>query len=202
MLPANTQIDYLRHGEPEGGSRFRGHGIDDPLSEKGWAQMRTTALSQSGWTRIISSPMQRCLAFAEWIAAQHGLPVEPIDDLREIGFGSWEGKTRELLLRERPDEYQAFYADPVANPPPGAEPLTEFGRRVARVFDALAAEHPGQHLLVVSHAGVIRATLGHVLQAPPACWYRAAVDNAALSRFLVDHQGVKLQAHNWRPTQD
>ncbi len=35
----NTKIDIIRHGEPIGGPRFRGHGVDDPLSEKGWEQM-------------------------------------------------------------------------------------------------------------------------------------------------------------------
>ena len=34
-----TTIDLIRHGEPVGGRRYRGGRMDDPLSEKGWAQM-------------------------------------------------------------------------------------------------------------------------------------------------------------------
>lgn len=34
-----TLIDLIRHGEPAGGRRYRGHGLDDPLTEKGWSQM-------------------------------------------------------------------------------------------------------------------------------------------------------------------
>jgi hypothetical protein len=30
---AATTLDYLRHGQPVGGTRFRGNGVDDPLSD-------------------------------------------------------------------------------------------------------------------------------------------------------------------------
>ena len=43
-----TIIDLIRHGEPEGGRAFRGHSIDDPLSEKGWQQM---------WDVLAKSPL-------------------------------------------------------------------------------------------------------------------------------------------------
>jgi len=195
-----TLLDYLRHGEPEGGSKYRGHSIDDPLSEKGWAQMRASTAEIHGWSRILTSPMQRCRTFAEWLGEQRGLPVELIDSLKEVGFGSWEGATRRQLLDERADEYHAFYADPVNNRPAGAESLHDFGARVARVYEDVASAYCGEHLLIVAHAGVIRATLGHVIQAPPMNWYRAAVDNAALSRFAHDGQHSKLVAHNWLPT--
>ena len=38
-MATETIIDLLRHGEPLGGSRYRGNRIDDPLTEKGWRQM-------------------------------------------------------------------------------------------------------------------------------------------------------------------
>ena len=55
-----TTLDYLRHGQPTGGSRYRGHGVDDPLSELGWEQMRGTTEGIDDWQAVISSPMQRC----------------------------------------------------------------------------------------------------------------------------------------------
>jgi broad specificity phosphatase PhoE len=195
-----TTLDYLRHGQPVGGSRFRGNGVDDPLSNLGWSQMRSTCAALDGWQQVISSPMQRCHAFAESVAGERGLPLTVVDDLREVGFGSWEGADRNWLKKERRAEYDAFYLDPVNHRPSGAEPLADFGDRIARVFDRLVDEFAGQHLLVVAHAGVIRATLGHVTQAPPTTWYRAAVDNAAISRFTQDHLGAALVTHNWRPT--
>lgn len=198
-----THLDYLRHGMPEGGSRYRGHGVDDPLSEQGWIQMRrTVAALGTPWDRIVTSPLRRCADFAQAIADELGIPSFVENDLREVGFGSWEGKTRAQLLEGSEEEYHAFYADPVHNRPPGAEPLEAFGSRVAGVFDRLVADHAGEHLLVVAHAGVIRATLGHVLQAPPANWYRAAVDNAAVSRFAQVGRDRRLVWHNWLPEID
>lgn len=195
-----TLIDYLRHGQPEGGQCFRGNGVDHPLSEIGWQQMLATAGAIDGWQRVLCSPMQRCLAFAESLAATRGLPMEVIDDLREVGFGSWEGIGRQQLKQQRNAEYRAFYDDPVNNRPPGAEPLNELGARVGRVFDMISERYAGEHVLVVAHAGVIRATLGHVTQMPPANWYRVQVDNAALSRFRIDDSRAQLIAHNWQPT--
>ncbi|MCG6965211.1 MAG: histidine phosphatase family protein [Chromatiaceae bacterium] len=196
----STVLDYLRHGEPVGGSRFRGHGVDDPLSEKGWQQMRATAAAIDGWQRIVSSPMRRCVDFARWLSSERGLPLEVDPDLKEVGFGSWEGALRDQLRLQRRAEYDAFYADPVRCRPAGAEPLEVFAMRVAGVFDRLLASYPAQHTLVVCHAGVIRATLGHVIQAPPVNWYRTEVDNAALTRFAGGQHGPRLVAHNWRPS--
>ncbi len=53
-----TQIDVIRHGEPVGGRRYRGHGVDDPLSEKGWQQMWKAVADRSDWQHIAA---RRCL---------------------------------------------------------------------------------------------------------------------------------------------
>ena len=60
-----TLIDFIRHGEPEGGRRYRGNAVDDALSEKGWQQMWGAVGDRPPWQQIISSPMRRCSAFAE-----------------------------------------------------------------------------------------------------------------------------------------
>lgn len=194
-----TRIDFVRHGQPEGGNRFRGHGIDDPLSEQGWKQMRETAAAVTDWQRVISSPMQRCIAFAEWLSQERGLPLDLEPDFREVGFGSWEGVSRSELKGQRRDEYDAFYRDPVNNRPPGAEALVDFGERVSRALNSLVQRHTGQNILVVAHAGVIRAAIGQVLQSPPAFWYQCDVANAGLTRLACEPGNLKLVRHNWLP---
>jgi len=191
-----TVLDFIRHGEPEGGRLFRGAAIDDPLSEKGWRQMWQAVGQQNHWDRIISSPLKRCHDFALALGEKHQLPATTAQDFREVGFGSWEGRSPTAIQESKPEEYAAFYADPVHNRPLGAEDLLAFGVRVADAFDASAKKFTGQRILIVAHAGVIRAALGHVMQAPPAAWYRVKVNNAGISRFVLDERGRQLVFHN------
>ena len=65
---SSTLIDLLRHGEPRGGAKFRGH-TDDPLSETGWTQMRAAVQGDSPWQVVVSSPLLRCAEFAAELAA-------------------------------------------------------------------------------------------------------------------------------------
>lgn len=161
--------------------------------------MRATAAAITDWERIVSSPMRRCVTFAEWLADERGLPFAVEQDLREVGFGAWEGTDRSELMIRRREEFDAFYRDPVNNRPAGAEPLVDFGRRVSTAFVGLLERFSGERMLVVAHAGVIRAAVGYIMQIEPAYWYRTDVANAALTRFEHDDQTIRLVAHNWRP---
>ncbi len=60
-------IDLIRHGEPQGGMRYRGQ-LDDPLSELGWQQMRNATANVQPWEHIVSSTLSRCADFAKELA--------------------------------------------------------------------------------------------------------------------------------------
>lgn len=180
-----TTIDILRHGEPVGGRRYRGQ-LDDPLSEKGWAQMRAAVGGHCPWRLVATSPLRRCAAFAEELAAAHGLPLRAEPRLQEVGFGAWEGRTREELSAAQPGLLERFYADPVANPPPGAEPLAAFQRRVVAVWRELLVQHQGSHVLIVAHAGVIRMLVAQALGLELKAVFRLQVPNASITRLEVE----------------
>lgn len=191
-------LDLIRHGEPVGGRRYRGQ-IDDALSELGWAQMRAATAADIPWTRIVSSPLARCRAFAEELATRRTLPLAFDARLKEVGFGDWEGKTASEIEAETPGAIARFKADPLTARPAGAEPLADFRDRVAAAIDDLVSRHPDEHILVVCHAGVIRMTLSHALAIPLGHAYRIEVANAALTRLrfadghahLVFHDGCR-----------
>lgn len=191
-----TIIDFMRHGEPEGGSRYRGNSIDDPLSEKGWLQMRAAVGDVCPWGRVVSSPLVRCHAFAYELCERNSLPLVTDDRFKEVGFGDWEGYTRGEIQARNMAQYQAFYADPVNQRPPGAEPLKQFFARVSAALDSVVTEFAGQHILVVAHAGVVRAAVAHALDAPAASAYRMQVVNAGLSRIRHDVDGFTLEFFN------
>jgi alpha-ribazole phosphatase len=158
-------LDLMRHGEPVGGRRYRGQ-TDDPLSEQGWAQMRAACGLIAPWSRIVTSPLLRCRAFAEELAAQRGLPLYFENRFKEIGFGVWEGKTALDIEREAPGTLVRFKTDPLHKRPDGAEPLADFYARVAAGLGEILAHHDGEHVLVVCHAGVIRMALAYALESP------------------------------------
>jgi len=191
-----TIIDLIRHGEPEGGSRYRGHRIDDPLSEKGWSQMWAAVENPAAWQHIITSPLQRCHAFAEALAEKYKLPLQVDDRLREIGFGEWEGQTRAQIQQRNQVEYDNFYRDPVNCRPEGAEPLDTFMARTHSAFDDAVKQYSGSHLLMVAHAGVIRSLVTYALGADAAAMYRINIGNAGKTRITHDQNGTRLQFHN------
>jgi len=180
-----TLVDLLRHGEPVGGKKYRGQ-TDDPLSDKGWAQMRAAVGDHCPWQVVVTSPLARCRAFAQELSARHGLPIEVDARWQELGFGAWEGRTAAELMADDPQRLARFWSDPIANAPPGGEPLAAFHTRILAAWQHLLARHAGRHALVVAHAGTIRMILRQVLDLPLDRLFRIQVPNAGLTRVRVD----------------
>lgn len=192
-----TTLDFLRHGEPVGGKKYRGQ-TDDPLSEKGWAQMRAATDGEQPWTAIVSSPLSRCKDFADWLSEMRGLPMQLDARLAEVGFGVWEGKTAEQLKLLEPDCIANFKRDPVANRPQGAEALEDFYARVVAAFEDMQQLYAGRHVLVVAHAGVIRMAICHALGLPPAQAYRINVSSAGMARIRIENDaGQRFDSLMW-----
>lgn len=189
-----TLLDLMRHGEPVGGRRYRGQ-IDDPLSEKGWAQMHAAVGDAAPWTQLVSSPLARCRAFAEALAERHGLPLQFDDRLKEVGFGVWEGKSAADIEADAPGTLARFKADPIRARPAGAEPLADFHARVAAALDDVLAEHAGGHVLLVGHAGVMRMALAWALHVPLEHAYRIEVATASLTRLRFESGRASLIFH-------
>jgi alpha-ribazole phosphatase len=180
----NTFIDLLRHGTPQGGTRYRGH-LDDPLSGEGWRQMRAAVGQLCPWQRIVSSPLRRCAEFAQELAARHGLPLQIEDGFKEISFGRWEGRRVAEVFETEAELVSRYWQDPVAHTPPEGEPLTAFSARVGKAWERLLQQAEGEHVLLVAHGGVIRAILVHVLGMPLAHVLRLEVPVAAMSRIRI-----------------
>lgn len=189
-----TTLDLMRHGEPVGGRKYRGQ-IDDPLSQEGWAQMHAAVGDLAPWTHIVSSPLIRCRAFAEAISGRHALPLALDERLKEVGFGEWEGKSAAEIEAATPGMLARFKADPVHARPAGAEPLGDFHARVATALEDLLGRHPGQHLLLVGHAGVMRMALAWALHIPLDHAYRIEVATASLTRLRFDAGRASLIFH-------
>jgi alpha-ribazole phosphatase/probable phosphoglycerate mutase len=138
--------------------------VDDVLTDKGWAQMRAAVPETPQWQHIISSPLKRCLDFSEELANDLQITFSIEDNVKEIGFGEWEGKTPDEIIAEDSEALNRFYQDPVNNRPNGAEPLDAFSARVWQVYQKILEDHRDKHVLIVAHAGVARAITANILQ--------------------------------------
>jgi broad specificity phosphatase PhoE len=161
-MPEAVRLGFLRHGEVTGPAHVYRGADDPPLSAQGWAQMREFVAAVPGWQAVVSSPAQRCAAFARTLAAEHALPLALDADWREFGFGDWEGLRPDEVAARAPAAHAAFVADPRRHPPPGGETLDAFDARIRAALQKLgdAARAP---TLIVAHAGALRAVLAAAL---------------------------------------
>jgi alpha-ribazole phosphatase len=119
-------------------------------------------------TRIVSSPQPRCQDFAAALAARWMIGVERDARWQELDFGDWEGLSFDTLPRAEIDRWAE---SPWKFQPPGGEPIVALVARVcAALNDLLADSSPDNTVLVVSHAGPIRAALGLLRGAPQHRW--------------------------------
>ncbi|MEW8357410.1 MAG: alpha-ribazole phosphatase [Candidatus Thiodiazotropha sp.] len=187
------RLGLLRHGETEGGQGFRGH-TDDPLTPAGLAQMYAALADSDRWDRVISSPLIRCAEFARTFARQHCLPLTFDTRLKEMHFGQWEGRSAAELMAEDPEALARFWRDPDAYPPPSGESLACFQARVLNAWNNILSAHADQHVLIVTHGGVIRVLLCHVFEVPVSQWHEYEVPHGKLHGVHIVGDGLTKPA--------
>lgn len=133
---------------------------DVPLSVKGLATIKRIVeeAACAKPTRILSSDLRRCRTLADAIGARLDIRPEPDAIWREVNFGAWENRTWDDIRGHDPDAFAAWMDDFVTVAPPGGE---SFHQVQARVVSALQKIDPAlsDNLLVVTHAGVMRAAV-------------------------------------------
>ena len=156
-----TTILLARHGETDWNrdDRFQGH-ADPPLNAVGRKQARVLADALAGepLAAVYTSPLRRAAETAEIVAAPHGLRDEPVEGLREVDVGSWEGLTRADLEQRYPERFRRWLVEHEQGWEDG-ETYEEMGRRVVPALLALAERHDGDRILAVTHGGPIRAAI-------------------------------------------
>ena len=176
----------VRHATAVGGGRFAGH-WDVPLSKSGRKELGLICekCSRHPVRAIYSSDLRRARETAEAVASTLGLPVDVRSVLREIHFGEWEGLTWDQITRRHPRLATRWMERFPFQPIPGGEPLRRFMRRIAAAVGDIVAANVGQCALVITHAGVIRFTLGNALGLPARNMFRMAQDPGAMN--IIDY---------------
>ncbi|MED0676653.1 histidine phosphatase family protein [Aneurinibacillus thermoaerophilus] len=151
----------VRHGETEWNAKrlIQGHS-DIPLNRRGKEQVRRLAarLKQSPISQICSSDLQRAYDTAQAVADMLGLFVCRHVELRERNYGDWEGKDYRMIQSQFPDFNPWMDTESKYN----VETFSAMQQRGMCCLQEILRESEAEHILVVSHGGLINALLHHI----------------------------------------
>lgn len=188
MSTPTTRIFLVRHGATilTAEDRFAG-ATDVPLSDEGREQARRLShrLASEKLVAAYATTLGRTQETAGIIAAPHGLPVQVCDGLKEISHGHWEQMTRREVEAKWPDEAAAWEKDPYTFAPEGGESGLVVTARALPVLMEIVRQHPGGHVLVVSHKATIRLLLSSILGFDPRR-YRDNLEQNPCALNIVD----------------
>lgn len=162
MSRETTAIYLIRHGETEWNveRRIQGWG-DSPLTALGRQQALDlgSQLADVPCQAIYASTSQRAIDTAHAVRGQRDLPLALWPELRELGFGPWEGQASAELEQRDAERFHAFWNTPLEYTLDGAETLDALHLRVQRSIGLICAQHPGQTVFVVTHTVFIKMAL-------------------------------------------
>ncbi|MFF7068341.1 histidine phosphatase family protein [Streptomyces pseudovenezuelae] len=193
-MSTSTTLLLARHGQTIWHAENRYAGVSDiGLTDEGRAQAealgRWAAVHRPDavWT----SPLSRAIATADPACRALGVTPHREPGLRECDFGVVEGRTLAEFAAEVPDAAEAFRADPVAFPFPGAEDPAAAAARGTAALRRVAAAHPGERVLVVAHNTLLRLALCALLSIPLGEYRRVfpRLRNAAITELRLDEHG-------------
>ncbi|MFG2866904.1 histidine phosphatase family protein [Streptomyces sp. NPDC048338] len=194
------RIVLWRHGQTSWNLERRFQGSTDiELTETGVAQARRSArlLASLKPDAIIASDLQRAAATAAELASLTGHTVAYDSALRETYAGEWQGLTHDEIVTRHGEQYAAWKrGEPVRRG--GGELETEVADRAAPVVLEHADKLPeGGTLVVVSHGGTIRTTIGRLLGLEAHHWEGlGGLTNCCWSVLGEGARGWRLLEHN------
>lgn len=164
-----TRLLLIRHAHVETG-RLCGW-LDLPLSPEGQAQLQISQPQLPPPSPLYASPLLRTRTTAEALSRWWNVPLRLEPGLREIHCGLLEGLPIEQLRRDYPELWSRNDAQSdIDFAWPGGESYRQFRARVLETLGRIAACHPGDRVVVVTHTGVISQCIGAMQGLSPAAW--------------------------------
>jgi broad specificity phosphatase PhoE len=167
------------------------------LGHAGRAQAGRLAdrMRRERFAAIHASPRERSQETAAAIAIACGIdPVAENDQLDEIDFGGWSGKTFAEL--EDYADWRLWNSDRLSAATPAGETMTDVEARVVSCMTKLMARHPEQGVVLVSHADVVKAAVCHILVLPADAGRRFDISPASITTVVAGDWGARLLTLN------
>lgn len=181
-----VRIYLARHGETEWNREtiFRGS-KDIELNENGIRQAEALAgaISEVEFSAVYSSPLSRARKTAQLSAAAHKLDLSIDQNLCDICYGDWEGKTLQQVQAQYGDLYSLWENQPQLVTFPRGGSLTAVQQNAARFLENALERHDSETILVVAHRAVNKVMLCHLLGLDGAWFFRIRQDTACYNVF-------------------
>lgn len=138
--------------------------------------------------RIVSSPLLRCTATAQFTAERIDLKVEADPRLIEIGHGDWEGRLRDDIMKEEPENWFLWKNKPTEITFSEGDNML----KVAERWRDFTSDIPSVPTLVVSHDAVVRAAICIAQDLSLDDMWKVQMENAAYAKFDATNEGWRL----------
>ncbi|MEV8315568.1 histidine phosphatase family protein [Streptomyces sp. NPDC059900] len=200
MTSRGCRIILWRHGQTSWNLERRFQGSTDiELTDTGVSQARRAArlLASLKPDAIVASDLKRAAATAGELAALTGLDVTYEQGLQETYAGEWQGLTHDEIIARFGDQYAAWKRGEAVRRG-GGELETEVADRAAPIVLRHADKLPENGtLVVVSHGGTIRTTIGRLLGLESHHWEGlGGLSNCCWSVLGQGARGWRLLEHN------
>jgi broad specificity phosphatase PhoE len=170
-----ARLTLICHGSTDA-VRATAFPTDEPLDQHGKIGATGLVGRLSSVDCCWTGPELRARQTAE--ALELSANIEPM--LRECNYGRWAGKKFSEIVADEPDGANSWLHDPAAAPH-GGESILELMRRVATWLADETVR--GQRSIAVTHSTIIRATIVHVMDAPPQSFWRVDIGPLSMTRL-------------------
>ncbi|CAH2212323.1 histidine phosphatase family protein [Tepidibacter aestuarii] len=191
---------FIRHGLTLDNESMKLSGfIDSKLSDTGKDQAKKTSirLKVEKIDLIYSSPLRRAVNTAKEISRIKNVEINICEEFKEMNFGDFEGLTFNEIESNHKEEYERLKSESFEYNFPNGENMIGFHDRISKKIDDIIKEQDGKTVLIVSHAGVIRACLSHLISKDHTYHWNFKIDNCSMTIVeVVDNFSVIHSLNN------
>ena len=190
-----TTVLLVRHATTAAtGKRLGGWTPGVHLDENGVAQAEAAAqrivASGAEVAAVYASPLERTQDTAKVVAKAVGLRVRTRKGLGEVDYGDWTDRPLGQLRRRK--DWAVIQQTPSRFTFPGGESIRGAQSRVVEELESLAADHPKDTIVAVSHADIIKAAVAHFLGMPLDTFQRIVVSPASITVLALPEGGAPM----------
>jgi probable phosphomutase (TIGR03848 family) len=201
----------VRHGEtPTTGKVLPGRAAGLHLSAKGKQQAAEVGRHLAKWTSdaadgqkpltiaaVYTSPMERARETAGAISIELGAKPTVHRGLNECDFGDWTGRSLKELAKQ--PEWKTVQRWPSGFTFPGGESFMAMQARMLQALAQIRAAHPGEAVVVVSHADTIKAAVADALGTHLDHFQRIVISPCSLTMISYGPAGPQVLCVNAKP---